>query len=196
MTPYARILLFSLALVVCAAPAAAQKRKSCPTPPPSPFKHSGQIVTAYDGAARGMRTTLTHPVAVGADPAHAVYLTASFVYAKRPAPPVAEIAFVSADGLQAGAGLSFTADGRDFPLGGAARFQNVRGAGGATFRAARIALSYNSLMNLLRAKRVSARLGGAAYELKHNHLEALRELASQMAPPPSAWDAVQQTASR
>ena len=46
----------------------------------------------------------------------------------------------------------------------------------------RVTLTYESLINLIQARRVSAQLGMTKFELTNNHLEALRELANMMVP--------------
>lgn len=179
-----------LLLLVCSSSAAAQKR-ACPVPPPSPFKHNGEIVTSYDRSTRGMRTTLTHPRTLGPSTS-AYYLVASFAHQnpKRPTRLVIELALVSVGGTPAGANtLSFVADGKEFPLyGTSAQFQTVRGGDGAGHQAARVALPLDTVTTLLRARRLSARLGATEVEFTHNHLEALRELASLLAPNYAAAD--------
>ena len=191
MKTSAKILPTILLLLVCAAPLAAQKR-ACPTPPPSPFKHSGEIATSYDRATRGMRTTLTPPRLLGPSSA-GFYLLASFAHQnpKRPTRLMLELVLVSAGKqphAQTGA-LSFVADGREFPLyGTSAQFQTVRDSSGGSHEAARVALPLDTVTNLLRARKISARLGATEVEFTHNHLEALREMASLMAPAYVAVD--------
>ena len=184
MKTSARIFLPLLLLLVCVSSAAAQKR-ACPVPPPSPFKHNGRIVTSYDRATRGMRTTMTHPRLLGPSGA-GYYLVASFAHQnpQRPTRLTMELVFVSAGKQPPGAGpISFVADGREFPLyGTSAQFQSVSDGQGASHQAARVSLPLDTVTNLLRARKVSARLGADSIELTHNHLEALRELASLLTP--------------
>jgi hypothetical protein len=182
-----RLTLPLLLLFVFVPAAAAQKQRACPAPPPSPFKHNGQIVTRYDRATRGMRTTMTHPRLAGD-----YYLVASFAHQNpaRPTRLMMELVFVSAGKSAPGSGpVSFTADGREFPLyGTSAQFQTVSDGGGLSHEAARVALPLDTVTTLLRARKVSARLGGTEVELTHNHLEALRELASLLSPNYSTAD--------
>ena len=187
----ARLLtLVALVAFSCVSPALAQKRM-CPTPPPSPFKHSGTIVTSYDRNAGGMRTTLTHPRALGST-ADALYMTASFLYPnpKRPSRLAVDIAFVSASRqarYQGAHNLVFLADGRELPLVGApTQYQTAKAGDGQLLEATRVTLPYDMLLSLLHARRVTARLGSNEVELTGHHLEALRELASLMAPSPLA----------
>ena len=75
-----RFVLSTLILSALSVTALPQKQKRfCPVPPPSPFKHSGRIVTSFDRAAGGMRTTLEHPRSLGRG-AEGLYLAASFVH--------------------------------------------------------------------------------------------------------------------
>ncbi|MBA2731412.1 MAG: hypothetical protein H0U54_00830 [Acidobacteria bacterium] len=45
-------------------------------------------------------------------------------------------------------------------------------------------MTYATLLNLIKARRVTARLGATEFQLSNNHLESLREIAMLMAPPP------------
>src|SRR5918993_65549 len=99
----ARLVLCASLLVAFSAPAHSQKKKktACPVPPPSPFKHTGQIATSFDKSANGMRTTLEHPRAFNAAGA-AIYLSASFTHQdpRRPAAPSLELTFISVSPAQ------------------------------------------------------------------------------------------------
>jgi hypothetical protein len=166
-------------------PVAAAQKRACPAPPPSPFKHNAQIVTTYDRSTRGMRTTMTHPRTVGRSGAN-YYLVASFAHQNpsRPTRLMLELVFISAGKATPRSGpVSFVADGKEFPLyGTSAQFQTVSDGQGSNHEAARVSLPLGTVTSLLRARKVSARLGGAEVELTHNHLEALRELASLLSP--------------
>lgn len=187
-------------LVLCAALVAAftpatsaqQKRKTaCPVPPPSPFKHSGQIATRFDSSAGGMRTTLQHPRSLAAA-GSAVYLSASFTHQdpRRAATPSLELVFVSvapAQRFRDAHDLVLITDGAQHSFAGSTNYQTRPDGAGSTLEAAKVRLTFHDVLAVTRARRVSARLGGAEFELTHNHLEALRELASLMAPSPSRW---------
>jgi hypothetical protein len=184
MIPLKRVpLLFVLLLSVSATGFA---QKFCTVSPPSPFKHNALIVTSYDAVARRMRTTLEHPTALGGG----LRLAASFYYTdpRLRSQPMIDIFFVSAakKALYRDAhDLSLTADGQLWPLGGAtARYYTEDGPKGMTLEKTRITLSYARLVELLKARRVRARLGATEFELTNNHLESLREIASLMAPAP------------
>jgi len=181
-----RLVLCAMLVALSAASAFSQKR-FCPTPPPSPFKHNGEIVTKFDGRAGGMRTTLQHPTPLSAA-AGVFYLGASFMHQdpRRPSTPVLDLLLVS------GSPLSHLRAGQDvvFVLDGQARAinQSVRIASRPDgFDSAKITLSYADATAITHAHRVVARVGGAEVELTNNHLEALREMVSLLAPSPGRW---------
>lgn len=186
------VLCAALLVATSSATFAQQKRKTaCPVPPPSPFKHNGQIATRFDSAAGGMRTTLQHPRALAAAGAP-VYLSASFTHQdpRRAATPTMELVFVSvapAQRFREAHDLVLFADGAQHSFAGSTNYQTRPDGAGSTLEAAKVQLTYDNVLAITRARRVSARLGGAAFELTDNHLEALRELASLMAPSPSRW---------
>ena len=187
-----RLVLCATLLVASSAPALSQKQKktACPVPPPSPFKHNGQIATKFDKAG-GMRTTLEHPRSLAAGGA-AIYLSASFTHQdpRRPAAPTLELTFVSVAPVQKfreAHDLVLLCDGARRSFAGATSYQKRDGGPGSTLEAAKVKLSYDDVLAVTRARKVAARLGVAEFELTNNHLEALRELASLMAPSPSRW---------
>ena len=185
------IFVFALILLISASTNVQAQKKLCAAAPPSPYKHNGTIITSYDTATRGIRTTLTHPRIINAG-GEGFYLTASFQHrnVNRPAPLAVEIAFISntkSPKHRDSHNLVFLADGRPFPVVSPAQYQTVKAERGQTLEATKVTIPYDSLMNLLRAGRVATRIGQTELELTQNHLEALRELASIMAPPPSKW---------
>ena len=186
MRSVSRLLLSTLLLTTLAATAFPQKRL-CPKPPPSPFKHDGEIVTVFDSRAGGMRTTLEHPRSLGRG-AEAVYLAASFMHqnTKRPGTPTLDVVLYSqspASRLQAGPQLVLMLDGQPRTFGANANFRAPGGAGNAV----RLSLSYADASALTQARKVAAQIGGAEFELTNNHLEALREMVSLLAPSPGRW---------
>lgn len=179
-------LILSAVMLSALVPAASAQKTLCPKPPPSPYKHNGRIVTSL--GRTGARTTLRHPHALRRG-ANTVYMEASFFHMdpRRPAAPTLELTLFSpspAAGLDAGQALALVYDGRPLSLGRNAGFGAQDGV-----RAARASLTYAEVLKLTGARRVSARVGAAEYEFTNNHLEALRELVSQMAPPPGRWTA-------
>jgi hypothetical protein len=186
MRPVSRLLLSTLLLTTSAATAFPQKRL-CPKPPPSPFKHDGEIVTRFDSRAGGMRTTLEHQRALRSG-LEAYYLAASFMHqsAKRPGTPTLELVIYSASPasrLRAGQELVLVLDGQPRPFTRAASYRSRPGEGNAV----RLSLSYADASALARARRAAARFGGGEIELTNNHLEALRELLSLLAPSTGRW---------
>ena len=160
-------------------------QKFCTVAPPSPFKHNALIVTSYDQRARRMKTTLEHPNALG----NGLHLAASFYYQdpRLRSLPVIDIFFISAAKkplYRESHNLNITADGNLWPFSGAPQYYTEDGPKGLTIEKTKITLTYQSLLSLIKAKRVRARLGAAEFELSNNHLESLREIAMLMAPPP------------
>lgn len=183
-------------LVICTAlillthtAASAQKKLMCPTPPPSPFKHSGQIVTSFD-AASGMRTTLEHPRAFG----DGLYLSATFVHQdpRRATKRTMDLILVSASKAQKyreAHDLVLLIDGRPAPLATPARYQSRGGEQGVVLESLRVTLSQEDVNALAVAHRVTARINGAEVELTKNHVEALREMATLMGGSSQRWRA-------
>lgn len=182
MRPTSRLLLSAALLTLLTATSALPQKRFCPKPPPSPFKHDGQIVTSFDSRAGGMRTTLQHPRAIGG----LYYMAASFMHqnANRPSTPSLDLViYAAAPGAQlAGQNLALVLDGRPLALAGRASHRSQPGGG-----AVRLSLSYAEVSALTHARRVEAQVGGAGVELTKNHLESLREMLSIMAPPPGRW---------
>ncbi len=186
MRSVSRLVLSALLLTTLAATAFPQKRL-CPKPPPSPFKHDGEIVTSFDSRAGGMRTTLEHPRALGKS-AEVYYLGASFMHqsTKRPGTPTLDLVIYSASPasrLQAGQELVLVLDGQPRPFARNASQRAQSGSGNAL----RLSLSYADVSALTRARKVAAQFGGGEVELTNNHLEALREMLSLLAPSPGRW---------
>ena len=183
-----RLVLSAAALLILLAATAFPQKRLCPKPPPSPFKHDGEIVTSFDSRAGGMRTTLEHPRALGHG-ADAYYLAASFMHqnAKRPGTPTLDLVIYTASPashLQAGQQLVLVLDGRPRAFGANAGF---RAQPVGTGNAVRLSLSYADAAALTQARKVAAQLGGAEVELTKNHLDALREMVSLLAPSPGRW---------
>ncbi|MDQ5836409.1 MAG: hypothetical protein M3379_06460 [Acidobacteriota bacterium] len=193
MRPTSRLLISLFSLLTLLTAAGFAQKRMCPKPPPSPFKHDGQIVTSFDSRAGGMRTTLQHPRPLGTG-AEVYYLAATFMHQdpRRPAVPTLDLILVSASpaaSLRQGQQLVFMLDGQPHTLAQNVSYQSRPAPDGTTLESARITLTYADAAALTRARNVVARVGVAQIELTNNHLEALRELVSLMAPPPSRWQA-------
>jgi hypothetical protein len=122
----------------------------------------------------------------------ALYLSATFLHQDpyRPAPPTLELIFISASPTfkyRERHDLVLYLDGRQRSFAEATHYQSRADGHGTAWEAARITLTYDDLLTLTRCRRVAARLGTTEFELTNNHLEALRELVSLMAPPPGRW---------
>jgi hypothetical protein len=183
MIPLKRVPLLVVFLFSFAATGYAQK--FCTVAPPSPFKHNGLIVTTYDQAARRMKTTLEHPRTLG----DGIYLYASFFYQdpRLGSTPTVDIFFIFASKepkYRHSHHLSLKTDGNAWPFTSAAQYYTEKGSRGMTIEKTKMTLTYAGLQNLIKARRVTVRLGLTEFELTNNHLEALREMASLMAPPP------------
>jgi hypothetical protein len=181
-----RLILSAALLTLLAATAFPQKRL-CPKPPPSPFKHDGEIVTSFDSRAGGMRTTLEHPRAIGSG-TELYYLAASFMHqsAKRPGTPALElILYTIVPAVQPhNAGVvALVLDGQAHPFTQSASFRSQPGGGNTV----RLTLSYADLSALTHARNAAVQLGGAQLQLTNNHLESLREMLSLLAPSPGRW---------
>lgn len=185
MRQISRLLLSAALLTLFAATAFPQKRL-CPKPPPSPYKHAGEIVTSFDSRAGGMRTTLQHPRALGKG-TEVYHLAASFIHqsTKRPGTPALELVLytTSPTARPQDGGVSLLLDGQARPFTQNANFRSQPGGGNAV----RLTLSYADLSAVTSARNASVQLGGARLELTHNHLESLRELLSLLAPSPGRW---------
>jgi hypothetical protein len=186
MRTTSRLLLSAALLTLLAATAFPQKRL-CPKPPPSPFKHDGEIVTSFDSRAGGMRTTLQHPRAIAGGTA-LYYLAASFMHqsAKRPGTPALELVlYTTVSSAQAHnvGGVSLVLDGQTLPFSQNASFRSQPGGGDAV----RLTLTYADLSALTHARNAAVQLGGAQLALTNNHLESLREMLSLLAPSPGRW---------
>ena len=183
MRKTARLLLAAALLTLSAATAFPQKRL-CPKPPPSPFKHDGEIVTSF--GAGGMRTALQHPRAI-ANGTELYYLAASFLHqsTKRPGTPALELVLYtnapSAQPQPAGS-VSLVLDGRAHALAQNAGFRS-QGSGNAV----RLMLTYADLAALTQARNASVQFGGGQLQLTNNHIESLREMQSLLAPSPGRW---------
>jgi len=183
-------LLFILILLSLPTCAALAQKRMCPKPPPSPFHHDGQIVTSFDGRAGGMRTTLEHPTPVGRG-VETFYLAATFMHqdSRRAGVPSLDLILVSANPsarLQGGQDLVLILDGHPHVFSRSVSYKS-RQDGNGVQDSARMTLAYADAAALTHARTVVARVGGVEVALTNNHLEALRELVSLMAPSPSHW---------
>jgi hypothetical protein len=188
MIPRPRIILLAVAfmLTACSINGFAQKRY-CEIPPPSPFRHNALIVTRYDKPTKRMKTVLEHPVSLGHSGGEALYLSASFFFSdpRLRARPMLDISIISVSKepkLRNLRDLAILADSARLPLVGQTQYQSEKTEKGLVQEVVTATVTYDTLFNLIQAKRVTAQLGSAQLELTGNHLESLREVASLMVP--------------
>ncbi len=179
-----RLPLVAIFLFACASVGYAQK--SCPVPPPSPFRHNATIVTRIDPKTKQIKAIMQHPRSLsnGGDP---VYLSAEFAYQdpRRGIKPTVDISFISLSKFRRfefAHALTLLIDGQPWPVASPAQYSSQKQSDGQIMETTRVTLTYESLINLIQARRVSAQLGMTKFELTNNHLEALRELANMMVP--------------
>ena len=190
MSSKSRLVLCTALILLTHTAAAAQKKLLCPAPPPSPFKHSGQIVTSFDPSS-GMRTTLEHPRPFGDG---GLYLAATFVHQdpRRAARRTMDLIIVSTSKAQRyrdAHDIVLVIDGRAVPLVAPARYQWRGGGQGVVLESVRVTLSQADVNALAGARKVAARLNGAEFELTKNHVESLREMATLMGGSTQRWRA-------
>jgi hypothetical protein len=114
---------------------------------------------------------------------------------RRPSTPALDLFLVSGSPLahlRAGQDVVFLLDGQPRAVSQNVSYMSRPDGAGGTLDSARITLSYADASAITHARRVVARVGGAEVELTNNHLEALREMLSLLAPSSGHW----QTAGR
>lgn len=178
---FVQVILSCALLLGCATQGLSQR--ACPVPPPSPYRHNGQIVTRFERG--GVRTTLD-PMLIRGSQQDGLFLHATFSHLPRAqaARQTVELAFLSVSQtarFHHAPGLTLMVDGQPVALPGAVQYRSDS-RDRLTLETARIVLPVESFRNLLRARRVTARLGPTEFQLRENHLEALREVASLVAP--------------
>ena len=186
MIPLTRSLLLAAFIIACIAPSEFAQKRYCEIPPPSPFKHNALIVTRFDKPTKRMKTVLEHPVSLS-HAGDALYLSASFFFSdpKLRTRPMLEIALISVSKeakYRNSHDVTILADGIRAPLVSQVRYESGKGEHGLVQEVARATITYETLFNLIQAKRVTTTLGSTQFELTTNHLESLREVASLMVP--------------
>jgi hypothetical protein len=181
---YVRLPLIAAFLLAFAGISYAQK--SCPVPPPSPFRHNAQIVTRPDPKTKQWKVFMQHPKSLtgSGDP---LYLAADFAFQdpRLRVKPTIDISFVSMSKMprfEYSHALSLLIDGRPWPVAAPVQYSSKKQSDGLYMEVTKVTLTYDSLINLIQGKRVAAQLGMTRFELTNNHLEALREIANMMMP--------------
>lgn len=133
-----------------------------------------------------MKVFMQHPVSLSrsGDP---VYLAADFAYQdpRLRIKPTIDISFISMSKLprfEFSHVLSLLIDGAPWPVASPVQYSSKKQSDGLILETTKVTLTYDSLINLIQGKKVSAQLGMAKFELTNNHLEALREVANMMMP--------------
>ena len=178
-----RIALCATFLLVATSQAWAQS--SCPLPPPSPFRHNGNIVTRFDASARRMITSLD-PMLISGTTLDGMFLQAAFTHLPRgnASRQTVDVMFVSVsteNRFRFMHDLSLMMDGRLTPVFGTPQYRSASIGNGAVMEMTKVTLSLNGFRSLVRARRVTARLGATEFSLRESNLEALREVASLIA---------------
>ena len=183
MRIYTRIPFVVALLMVFAGIGYAQKY--CPVPPPSPFRHNAQIVTRPDPKTKQWKVVMQHPASLtrSGDP---LYLAAEFFYVdpRTRIKPTIDILFLSQSKMprfEYSHALSLLIDGQPWPIASPVQYSSKK-QDGLYYETTKVTLTYDSLINLIQGKKVSAQLGLTKFELSNNQLEALREVANMMMP--------------
>ena len=184
MKIYARIPLLAALIFVLAG--IGQAQKSCPVPPPSPFRHNAQIVTRPDPKTKQWKVFMQHPTSLTRS-GEPVYLAADFAFRdpRLRVKPTIDISFVSMSKLprfEFSHALSLLIDGQPWPVASPVQYFSKKQSDGLVLETTKVTLTYDSLISLIQGKKVSAQLGMTKFELTNNHLEALREIANMMMP--------------
>lgn len=183
--------LFLFFLCASTVASAQQRKTACPTPPPSKFKHTGEIVTRFDSKQKSMVTILQHPLAL-TNGAEQFYLYATFAHTSGAQPLKLSLAFISVADVQnaqhANSGaVQFSIDGQRQPFTLPTSYSKARNEMSQTIEARRFQFSFQQLLQVTEARRVTVNIDGATFALTENHLEALRDMASRMSPSPDSW---------
>lgn len=181
---YTRIPLVAALIFVFTGLSYAQR--SCPVPPPSPFRHNAQIVTRPDPKTKQWKVFMQHPTSLTRS-GEPVYLAAEFAFQdpRLRVKPTIDISFISMSKMprfESSHALSLLVDGEPWPLASPVQYSSKKQSDGLILETTKVTLTYDSLLNLIQGKKVTIQLGMTKFELTNNHLEALREVANMMMP--------------
>lgn len=156
------------------------------TVPQSPYKHSALVVSRFDQSAGKMKTVLEYPpLDVKRGDRFTLYAFFFHHDLRLHETPTLDVTFVFASQQSSAAhshDLSIFINGKPWGYVGPVQYVGKKEPHGFFLEAARMTLSYESLLQIISGRRVEARLGVTVYPLTEDHLEALREIASQLAP--------------
>jgi hypothetical protein len=193
---FARAILLALLLLGCASLGFGQKFCRVAR---SPYKHTANIASRYDEHARSMETILEYPNFDGGG--FSIYAAFYNHDVKLGYTPTVDLTFLfgSSQSLsQHARDLSLSVNGQPMALAGPVQFVSHK-EHNATIDAVRITLTYEKLLELTSGRKAEVRFGSTSHKLSEDNLEALRELASMLAPyaqwarqrraPGTAWSA-------
>lgn len=162
-------------------------QRSCPVPPPSPFRHNAKIVTRQDPKTKQWKVYMQHPKSLTGGGGGPLYLAADFAFQdpRLRVKPTIDISFVSMSKtprFEFSHALSLLIDGQPWPVAAPVQYSSNKQSDGNYLETTKVTLTYDSLVNLIQGRQVAAQLGMTKFELTNNHLEALREIANMMMP--------------
>lgn len=173
---------FCLLLLLCARPldltGVAQDTTAAAKP--------GEIKVVYDGP-NDLTKVMLNPMIV-ASRKHQELRLGAFSSSKGKAvvrPKEIALVFVAlsvsqGEGYENARRLTVTADARKFPFGGMQR--SVQTVNGVSAESLVMAVSYETFLEIVHAKKVSLKIGLTEVELSPEHIKTLRAAASYMAP--------------
>ena len=177
---FARTFLLAILLLSCASLGFGQK--FCRSVH-SPYKHTANIVSRYDEHARHMKTVLEYPKFDGMGNGFTIYAT-FYHHDVKLGTPTVDLYFLFASpqsSSQHARDLGLNINGRPLALTGPIQFASQT-ENHMTIEQARINITYEKLLEITSGQKAEVRLGSASRRLSEDNLEALRELASLLAP--------------
>jgi len=150
----------------------------------SPYKHTANIASRYDEHARRMKTVLEYPNFDGGGDGFTIYATFYHHDVKLGTTPTVDLTFLfasSQSSTQHARDLSLSVNGRPLAFTGPIQFASQTGHH-TTIEQARITITYEKLLEITSGRKAEVRLGSTSRKLTDDNLEALRELASLLAP--------------
>jgi hypothetical protein len=192
----ARAILLAMLLLSCASLGFGQKFCRVAS---SPFKHTASIANKYDDHAHRMKTVLEYPRFDGGGSGFTIYASFYHHNVKLGFTPTVDLTFIFANAQsssQHARDLSLSVNGRPLAFAGPIQFASQKDKH-TTVDAVKITITYENLLEITSGRKTEVRFGSTSRKLSEDNLEALRELASLLAPysqwarqgsaPGSAW---------
>jgi hypothetical protein len=193
---FARAILLAMLLLSCASLGFGQKFCRIAR---SPYKHTASIASRYDDHTHRMKTVLEYPNFDGGGDGFTIYAAFYHHDVKLGFTPTIDLTFLFTSQQSSGQharDLSLSVNGRPLAFNGPVRFVSQKDRHLAIDTAS-ITITYENLLELTSGRKTEVRLGSTSHKLTEDNLEALRELASLLAPyaqwakqggaPGSAW---------